>query len=96
MDGLNSGRSPARITYFDSTASAAVAEKTHHPRIENQSPFSVPGTRSNSATPLPVNSALAGQAITLVRRAVNMTSSSPAVPIATRICAIDRSNPMLT
>ena len=64
--------------------------------MENQSPCSVPGTLRISATPLPVNSALAGHAMTLSLLVVSSTSSTPAVPMATRIWAIDRPKPMLT
>ena len=51
----------------------------------------VPGTRRTKATPLPVSIALAGHMITCCRRIAIATSSTAQVPIASRICAIERS-----
>ncbi len=91
FDGLNSGRPPTRIRYFDANDTTATTAKIHAPRRLHQSPCSVPGTRNTNATPFPVNSALAGHWMTRCRRNVIPSSKTAHVPTAIRICAIETS-----
>ncbi len=65
LAGLTTGFPRKRMRYFDRRAKPAVAAKMYQPRVLHQSPCSVPLTRSTSATPLPVSSALAGHTISL-------------------------------
>jgi hypothetical protein len=81
------------VTYFDSTATAAVEAKIGQPRVLHQSPCSVPGTRMISATPLPVSNAEAGHAMMPCSHATSTRSSPPATPIEIKIWAIDRLKP---
>ena len=93
FDGLNTARPPTRIRYLESNDTATAAAKIQAPCSDHQSPWTVPGTRRISATPLPVSSALAGQTNACVRRKSTTTSIAAAVPRATRIWAIDSSKP---
>jgi hypothetical protein len=89
FEGLKTCRPRTRITYFESSETAAVAAKIHQPFMLHQSPCSVPGTRRMNATPLPVRSALAGHMSTRWVLNVTATSRTAAVTSETRIWAID-------
>ena len=78
------------MKYFDNSDTAAVPAKMYQPFMLHQSPCCVPGTRRMKATPFPVSIALAGHIRTCWRWKVIANSRMKQVPIATRICAIDR------
>ena len=89
FDGLKMCSPRHLSTCLESSETAAVPAKIHHPRSVHQSPCCVPGTRRTKATPLPVSSALAGQRRTRWVRKAIATSSTAQVPSETRICAIE-------
>ena len=61
FDGLKTCWRRHRTTYFERSATPAVATKIHQPSMLHQSPCTALGRRRTKATPLPVSSALAGQ-----------------------------------
>ena len=90
FDGLKMCEPRNLMKYLDNSDTAAVPAKMYQPFMLHQSPCCVPGTRRMKATPFPVSIALAGQARTCCLWKVTPTSMIQHVPIATRICAIDR------
>ena len=91
FDGLKRCSPRHRITCFESSETAEVATKIHHPLRLHQSPWAVPGTRRMKATPLPVSIALAGHRITRRLRKAIAISSAAHVPTDSRICAMESS-----
>ena len=89
FDGLKMWWPRHLIRYFESSETAAVPAKIHHPFMLHQSPCCVPGTRRMKATPLPVRSALAGHMSTCCLRTVIAISSTAQVRSETRIWAIE-------
>ena len=89
FDGLKMCRPRTRIRYFESSATADVPAKIHHPFVLHQSPCSVPGTRRTNATPFPVRSALAGHISTRWLLKAIATSRIPATASEMRIWAIE-------
>ena len=74
------------MTYLVSSEKAATPANMYQACVLQWSPGGVPGTRRISATPLPVNIALAGHTRERVRRKVTATSMIAQVRIADRIC----------
>ena len=93
FEGLRKWWPRKRIRCFESSATAAVPAKIHHPFMLHQSPCSVPGTRSTNAIPFPVRRALAGHMITRRRWNVMPSSSTAHVSSETRIWAIESWKP---
>ncbi len=91
LDGLKMCSPRQRNTYLERIETAAVPTKIHQPCRLHQSPCAVPGTRRTKATPFPVSVALAGQRMTCWERIAIPTSSTAAVPIASRIWAMESS-----
>ena len=85
FDGLNTCEPRYRMRYLVARENAATPANTHHACVL-QGSSGVPGTRRMSATPLPVNIALAGQTRDRCARKVSVTSMRAAVRIAARIC----------
>ena len=95
LDGLKTCRSPTRMTYFETTDTAAVAAKIHAPCRLHHWPCWVPATRRMNATLLPVSNALAGQTMAPRSQNVITTSRTAAVTMAVRICAIETLKPKM-
>src|SRR4051794_25099614 len=86
FDGLNTWDPRYRMAYFVNSENAATPANTYHLYVVQWSPGGVPGTRSTSATPLPVSMALAGQTNALRARKVSAISMAAHVTTADRIC----------
>lgn len=96
FEGLNMCLPFHRTTYFDSTDKPAIEAKAHQPRVDHQSPCSVPGTLRIRATPLPVTMALAGHTNSRRFQSTMTNSRAAHTPTDTRIWVIERSNPNTT